>query len=136
MPDTSRCRYSFYNSKLNNHQEKSAQGPGPKSVLSKQTVPDVDEIIKCCIDTIWKKYDCDGKGYLDKEDCFAFVMESVKGAAADKWQGFTEDSDDDSDEEEKFREKFEELYAKIDTDNSNVIAKDEMLFFVKELIGL
>lgn len=46
------------------------------------------------------------------------------------------DSDDDSDEEEKFREKFEELYAKIDTDNSNVIAKDEMLFFVKELIGL
>ena len=41
---------------------------GPQSLLEKQLAPDIDEVIKNCIDTIWDKYDDDDSGYLDKEE--------------------------------------------------------------------
>ena len=42
-------------------------------------MPDSDEIIENCIDAIWDKYDVDQSGYLDKEECFIFMLESVSG---------------------------------------------------------
>ena len=52
---------------------------GPKSLLEKQQAPDIDEVIKNCIETIWDKYDDDDSGYLDKEECFRFITESFQG---------------------------------------------------------
>ena len=58
-------------------------GQGPVSLVQKQAMPNVDDILKNCIDAIWKKYDVDDTGYLDKEECFMFIMESVKGFGAE-----------------------------------------------------
>ena len=40
--------------------------------------PDIDDIIKNCIEEIWNQYDDDESGYLDKEECFRFIMESFQ----------------------------------------------------------
>ena len=41
-----------------------------------QKAPEIDDVIKNCIDSIWDKYDDDDSGYLDKQECFKFIMES------------------------------------------------------------
>lgn len=80
----------------------------PPSLLNKQLLPDVDEIIKGCIESIWDKYDTDGNGYLDKEECFEFIMESVQGNTTDQQFVDPDESDDEENEsKEKFKRHFE-----------------------------
>ena len=50
-----------------------------------------------CIEAIWEKYDDDASGYLDKDECFKFIMESFRGFSVEA-TGITintEESDDD-----------------------------------------
>ena len=44
--------------------------------------PDIDDIIKNCIEEIWNQYDDDESGYLDKEECFNFIIDSFDGLGA------------------------------------------------------
>lgn len=110
----------------------------PSSLFNKQIIPDVDDIIKGCIDSIWNKYDSDGSGYLDHEECFSFVMESVQGSTGTL---FTQNDDmlaqdDELENQEKFKRHFDQLYVKLDADGNGVISKEEMLYIIKEMIGL
>ena len=38
----------------------------------------MDEIMNHCIDEIWKLYDFDNSGYLDREEAYRFVKESIQ----------------------------------------------------------
>ena len=40
--------------------------------------PDLDEVLSMCIEVIWKKYDLDGNGYLDKEETRSFIQEAIE----------------------------------------------------------
>ena len=84
-------------------QNNSSMGKGPVSLLSKHAPPDVDEILQNCIDAIWNKYDTDDTGYLDREECFAVIMESVQEFPADP---LSDDGDEENEEDlmEKYKE--------------------------------
>ena len=117
-------------SKKKHEQQRSTMSNGPMSLLSKQVVPDVNEILQNCIDVIWQKYDDDGNGYLDKDECFAFILESIQGF------GFETSRSDDNTMEEEYKQVFDRKYSLIDENGDGVISKEEMLSFVKELVGL
>ena len=40
--------------------------------------PSMDKIINHCIDLIWNQYDRDSSGYLDREEAYRFVQESIE----------------------------------------------------------
>ena len=40
----------------------------------------MDKIISHCIGQIWDLYDADNSGYLDREEAYRFVQESIKSS--------------------------------------------------------
>ena len=40
-------------------------------------MPEIDEIIRNCVDSIFDTYDRLGYGYLDREQCYEFIQESM-----------------------------------------------------------
>ena len=44
----------------------------------------MDKIINHCIDQIWNLYDADNSGYLDREEAYRFVQESIKANDAEE----------------------------------------------------
>ena len=73
------------------------------------------------MDDIWKEYDKDGNGNLDKEETKAFVKKTLAEMA-----GADEFSDED----------FDACFAEFDKDKSGTIEKDEMAIFIKKVAGL
>ena len=82
---------------------------------------DLDSVIMRCVDDIWRDYDEDGSGELDKEETRNFVFDTLK-----------EMSDDCQFSQEDFERCFEEF----DEDGSGTIEKDEMVMFIKKVAGL
>ena len=41
--------------------------------------PKIDDIVKKCIDDLWVKYDTDDSGYLDRQETFVFIKDSLQG---------------------------------------------------------
>lgn len=66
---------------------------------------DVDEIsiLKKCIKLVWDEYDVDKSGYLDKEECRAFINGAVKEIG---------------DGEHFCNKDFENCFAKVDVDGN------------------
>lgn len=100
-------------------------------------MPEFDEVLALAIDEIWKLFDVDGDGVLDRDETRAFVDYSMK--AQGEWQTDKEkkNNDDDSqqsDEELLSFEKFDEYFRKVDADGSGELDKEEMHSFLKDLI--
>ena len=116
------------------------KGNGPESLLMLQKAPEIDEIIMSCIDEIWNQYDDDQSGYLDKEECFNFIINSFKGAAnkeaEEKEENESDRSDNKLENQIHLQEQFEYFFSKVDKDGGGTISKDEMLYFIKELIEI
>ena len=87
--------------------------------MSSQT--SIDAVIAKCVDDIWKEYDKDGNGNLDKEETKAFVKKTLTEMA-----GGDEFSEDD----------FDACFKEFDKDGSGTIEKDEMAVFIKKVAGL
>lgn len=83
--------------------------------------PDFDEIIQLYIDSIWDKFDEDLSGYLDKEECFNFILESFFSFHMDNIDEIAEKND--LKDLNNFKEQFDELYVKLDEDGSGTISK-------------
>ena len=82
---------------------------------------DLDMVIHRCVEDIWRDYDADGSGELDKEETQKFVFDTLK-----------EMSDDC-----QFNEAdFEKCFTEFDVDGSGTIEKDEMVLFIKKVAGL
>ena len=47
------------------------------SIREKSVAPDIDDVIRQCIEQIFNQYDDDGSGSLNKDECFNFFMNSV-----------------------------------------------------------
>ena len=95
--------------------------------------PHIDDIIRNCIDYIFEHYDDDGSGCLDKEECFNFFMNQVKDFTQDIQETQSEDEEEDL---AKKMEQFDQLYLKVDREGDGTIDKDEMFYFIKELLEL
>ena len=74
-----------------------------------------------CVDDIWRDYDADCSGELDKEETRKFVFDTLKEMSDD-----CQFSQDD----------FEKCFKEFDTDGSGTIEKNEMVNFIKRVAGL
>ena len=101
-------------------------------------MPDSDEILRNCIEAIWDKYDADQSGYLDKEQCFVFMLESVSDLMHHDGDLDRQSDEPLTDEENRefWKPQFEVLFRKVDIDGSGTICKNEMLLFIKQLIEI
>ena len=92
------------------------------------------EIIANSVDDIWDDFDDDGNGYLDKQECFKFIMESFLAVSpdADAADGDASKIDNNS----HLKEQFEYFYQKVDVDGSGAVTKNEMLQFIKNMIEI
>ena len=82
---------------------------------------DIDSIIEKCIDDIWKTYDKDGSGYLDKAETKQFVKNTLSEMGEN---GEFSEAD------------FEACFKEFDKDGNGTISKDEMKIFIKKVAGL
>ena len=82
---------------------------------------DMQAIIEKCVEDIWKEYDKDGSGALDKEETKLFVKNTL---------GEINYNGDFSEED------FEACFKEFDKDGSGTIEKDEMALFIKRVAGL
>ena len=82
---------------------------------------DIDAVIKKCVDDIWKEYDKDNSGALDKEETKKFVKNTLSEM---------------NDSGEFSEEDFEACLSEFDKDGSGTIEKDEMAIFIKKVAGL
>ena len=82
---------------------------------------DMQSIIEKCVDDIWKEYDKDNSGALDKEETKLFVKNTL---------GEINDNGDFSEED------FDACFKEFDKDGSGTIEKDEMALFIKRVAGL
>ena len=78
-------------------------------------------IIEKCIDDIWKHYDNDNSGFLDKRETKEFVRNTLQEMGE---QG--EFSDED----------FEACFKEFDKDGNEEISKEEMKIFIKKVASL
>ena len=83
---------------------------------------DIDEgMIENSIDAIWKAYDKDDSGFLDKAETKTFVKNTLSEMGEN---GEFSEAD------------FEACFKEFDKDGSGTISKDEMKIFIKKVAGL
>jgi len=82
---------------------------------------DIDNVIKKCVDDIWKDYGKKGSDSLNKDETRKFVMETLASMKDD--EAFSEAD-------------FEECFKEFDLDGSGTIEKEEMVMFIKKVSGL
>ena len=82
---------------------------------------DIDAVIDKCVEDIWKNYDKDNSGALDKAE----TKEFVKNTLTEMGEG-GEFSDGD----------FEACFKEFDKDGNGTISKLEMREFIKKVAGL
>ena len=82
---------------------------------------EIDIVIEKCVEDIWKEYDKDNSGELDKEETKKFVMNTLKEMSDEGTF-----SDDD----------FDACFKEFDKDGSGLIDKSEMAAFIKKVAGL
>ena len=82
---------------------------------------DIDAVISKCVDDIWKEYDKDNSGELDRAETKKFVENTLKEMHD---HGVFSEED------------FDACFREFDTDNSGTIEKDEMSKFIKKVAGL
>ena len=81
----------------------------------------IDAVIKKCVEDIWKEYDADKSGTLDKEETRQFVQKTL--VSMDDKTPFSEDD-------------FAACFDEFDKDKNGTIDKDEMAVFIKKVAGL
>lgn len=79
-------------------------------------------MMRKCVEQLWVQYDTDGNGYLDRNETMRFVRDSMKemGVSLEKL------TDED----------FEATFSEFDKDNSGTVEKQEMVAYMKKLVGL
>ena len=95
-----------------------------KKSASKESVAELDDAkLVALVDNIWKKYDTDGNGVLDKEEVRQFVADFVgsSGASGAKAEQQADDA-------------FDEVFKAFDEDNSGSVDKEEVTAFIKKLL--
>ena len=88
-----------------------------KKEEKKVELDSVDQALMPTVEDLWKNFDTDGNGYLEKNETKAFVKETL-GAAGMGSSDFTQ-------------EQFDEVWVAIDTVKSGRIEKPEMLKFLR-----
>ena len=82
---------------------------------------DIESIITSTIDDIWKTYDKDNSGFLDKKETRLFVSATL-GEMGEKGD-FSE-------------AEFEACFKEFDKDGNGTISRDEMKIFIKKVAGI
>ena len=77
------------------------------------------DLINKTVEAVWSQYDKDGNNFLDKEECKAFIKDSLRELG----------HGDPTDEE------YEAAIKEFDHDGSGQISKNEMAAYLKKLCG-
>ena len=80
----------------------------------------------------WDRFDINNDGKLDKLEFRAFILEIYSDVLKEKNGGVPVDS---AMLEAKINSEFEQIFDDFDTDKNGFITKDEMYYFVLELLG-
>lgn len=80
----------------------------------------------------WDRFDINSDGKLDKLEFRAFILEIYSDVLKEKNGGVPVDS---AMLEAKINSEFEQIFNDFDTDKNGFITKDEMYYFVLELLG-
>ena len=78
------------------------------------------DLINKTVEAVWSQYDKDGNNFLDKDECKAFIKDSLQELGQ---------SVDGTDEE------YEEAFKEFDHDGTGQISKNEMAAYLKKLCG-
>lgn len=78
--------------------------------------PNMDDILRKCVELIWDDYDKDGNGVLDIDECKDFLMSAISEIGESK---------------DFLNKDFEKCFKMVDTDGSGNIDKEEMFQFIK-----
>lgn len=87
-----------------------------------QEIKENQKVFHKLIDDIWKTYDIDNSGLLDRIEMKSFFEEFIQQAGAAG--------------EEYANQSFTEVFSKFDLNNSGTIDKVEMKVFLKKVVGL
>lgn len=82
---------------------------------------DIDQLVQNCLAEIWRQYDIDDSGYLDKWETKMFVKNTLQEMGQ-------KDNFTDAD--------FEACFKEFDLDGSGTVSKDEMENFLRNVSGL
>ena len=85
--------------------------------------PNIDAVISQCVEDIWKEYDTDKNGTLDKEEARSLINKTLTAMEGEGKTDYTE-------------EDFAACFAEFDKDKSGTIDKGEMAAFIKKIAGL
>ena len=83
----------------------------------------IDAVISQCVEDIWKEYDTDKNGTLDKEEARSFINKTLLAMEGPEKADYTD-------------EDFAACFAEFDKDKSGTIDKGEMAQFIKKVAGL
>ena len=81
------------------------------------------ELIDKTVDAVWSQYDKDGNGFLDKEECKAFIKDSLHELGQD------------ANGVDVLDEAYEAAFKEYDADGTGSISKGEMAAYLKKLCG-
>lgn len=87
----------------------------------KDQLSEAEMMIQQTVEAVWSNYDTDGNGFLDKDETFNFVLDSLRSMGQ---------------EANLTREAFEEAFAEYDADGTGRISKGEMAAYLKKVSGL
>ena len=79
-----------------------------------------EELIAKTVEAVWGQYDKDGNGFLDKEECFAFVKDSLREMGQ---------------EDNLTEEAYEAAFNEYDADKTGKISRGEMAAYLKKICG-
>ena len=96
----------------------------------------MDDVLRIYIDKIWIKYDDDNNGYLDREETKQFISDSIKGVDMDTLRSTSKSADSDSEDSVMNDKQLDRCFQIFDEDNSGMITKSEMFYFIKMFTGM
>ena len=87
----------------------------------KDRFSETEMMIQQTVEAVWSNYDTDGNGFLDRDETFNFVLDSLRSMGQ---------------EANLTREAFEEAFAEYDADGTGKISKGEMAAYLKKVSGM
>mgnify|MGYP001946875011 CR=1 FL=1 len=81
-----------------------------------------DKLIKATIASIWDQYDTNGNGFLERDEAFKFIKQTMADIASEIQYSLSD-------------EECEAAFNTYDSDGSGQISKTEMHHFIKKLLA-
>ena len=103
------------------------------SIINQAKPLNIDDLLKLTVGTMFKKFDDDGNGFLDKEETRKLLLMTITVLSG---------GDENSDEymtrwnHEIKASEFDKVFELVDSDGSGTVTEDELVQFIKLITNL